>query len=827
MEEFCEANAQPIKRDMSQRASQILLAGNNPKIMERLAAALRDDHIVLRFAHTAEQAVQFIQARPADVVLVDLESADAEGLELLRQLREHPSQSLAIVIALAAAEDTAGKLRAFELGALDCLELPQEPEICRARLLAALETKSRYDQLLRHNGELMKARTVAEAAARAKSDFLAAMSHEIRTPMNGVIAMASLLLETPLNDEQRSYLDTVHASSEALLNIINEILDFSKIESGKMELDSRPFNLRSCVEETFDLLSAKAGEKKLELVCQLDDSIPAVIKGDSLRLRQVLANLLSNAIKFTGQGDVSVRIKMLSAPQHEANQAYPLQLHFSVQDTGIGITPDRLARLFKPFVQADISTARHYGGTGLGLAISKRLVELMGGKMWAESVPGKGSTFHFSANFQAEPQVPRETLPEKLAGLRVLIVENNAASRRMLVEQTTKWGMIADGVEMASQAVESIRRGEQFDIAILDLQLAGSDGIALATEIRTLPGTTMLPVILLTPLGVRADAPANARLAFASCVTKPVKPAQLSAALEQALLSPSKKAAAPVTSIAAPLVSERLPLRILLVDDNDINQKVAARILHQIGYRPDLAENGRKALEALDQKIYDLVFMDVMMPEMGGLEATQSIRARQKDSGTHPNYGGRIIIVAMTAHAMQSDREKCLAAGMDDYLAKPVRPADIRGIIEKWAAAATPAAEIKSAPAPQMETAVAGPPVEMDRLNSLTDNNTDSLRELIELYCRQTTQQFVQLEAAMAANQPAEVRRVAHSCAGSSATLGMMRLGQLMRRLEKEGAAGELTNAGPICEDAQREYQAVKQFLAAQPGLVATMAAAV
>jgi len=335
----------------------------------------------------------------------------------------------------------------------------------------------------------------------------------------------------------------------------------------------------------------------------------------------------------------------------------------------------------------------------------------------------------------------------------------------------------------------------------------------------------MLPVILLTPLGVRADASASARLAFASCVTKPVKPAQLSAALEQALLSPPKKVAAPVPTVTAPLVSDRLPLRILLVDDNDINQKVAARILHQIGYRPDLAENGCKALEALDQKIYDLVFMDVMMPEMGGLEATQSIRARQKDSGTHPNYGGRIIIVAMTAHAMQSDREKCLAAGMDDYLSKPVRPADVRNIIEKWAAA-TPAAEIKPAPAPQMETAAAGPPVEMDRLNSLTDNNADSLRELIELYCRQTTQQFAQLETAMAANQPAEVRRVAHSCAGSSATLGMMRLGQLMRCLEKEGAAGELTNAGPICEDAQREYQAVKQFLAAQPGLAATMAAA-
>ncbi len=268
----------------------------------------------------------------------------------------------------------------------------------------------------------------------------------------------------------------------------------------------------------------------------------------------------------------------------------------------------------------------------------------------------------------------------------------------------------------------------------------------------------------------------------------------------------------------------RLPLRILLVDDNAINQKVAARILHQIGYQPVLADNGRKALEALDQKIYDLVFLDVMMPEMGGIEAARSIRARQKDPATHPNYAGRIIIVAMTAQAMQGDRDKCLAAGMDDYLSKPVRPADIRGIIEKWAAPA-PAVETKPAPAPQAETAD-GTPVEMDRLNSLTDNNADSLRELVELYCRQTTQQLAQLGTAVAANQPAEVRRVAHSCAGSSATLGMMRLAQLMRRLEKEGTAGTLTDASAIFQDAQREYQVVKQFLSTQPDLAATMAAA-
>jgi len=291
------------------------------------------------------------------------------------------------------------------------------------------------------------------------------------------------------------------------------------------------------------------------------------------------------------------------------------------------------------------------------------------------------------------------------------------------------------------------------------------------------------------------------------------------------LFSPKKTAVQAATASTGQLLSERLPLRILLVDDNEINQKVAARILGQIGYQPDLAENGRKALVALDEKIYDLVFMDVMMPEMDGLEATRNIRERQKNPAAHPNYGSRIIIVAMTAHAMQSDREKCLAAGMDDYLSKPIRPGDIRGIIEKWSSQANPTVEMKPSPAPKTESSAASEsPVEMDRLNDLTDGNADNLRELVELYFKQTAQQFEQIKAAIAANKADEVRRVAHSCAGASATLGMMRLGQLMRDLEKAGAAGTLTNAAPICEDAAREYSAVKKFLAAQPGLAATIA---
>jgi signal transduction histidine kinase/HPt (histidine-containing phosphotransfer) domain-containing protein len=808
---------------MSQRSSQVLLVSDDPKTLDVLSAAFSRDHVVLRFAHAGDEALEMLHHRPADLLLVDLELPAAGGLKFLRQLKENPPHRLGTVIALTTADDGAGKLQAFELGALDCLIKPLESEISRARLHAALRTKHHYDELVRHNHELMKARTAAEASARAKTDFLAAMSHEIRTPMNGVIAMVGLLLETQMTAEQRGYLETIHTSSESLLAIINDILDFSKIEAGKMELDTRAFNLRACLEETLDLLSAKAVEKNLDLVYELDEAIPALVTGDSLRLRQVLSNLFSNAIKFTEHGDVSVQVKMLSSPPVEDKKLQPVQLHFAVQDTGIGITPDKLSRLFKPFMQADASTARHYGGSGLGLTISKKLVEMMGGKMWAESVPGQGSTFHFTVNFQAEPQATPEIRQPRLADLQILIVEDNAASRRMLTELTAKWGMVSTGAETPQRALELVRT-QQFDLAIIDLQLPGMDGIALAAEIHKLPGAAMLPLVLLIPVGVRSDVSLDAHIAFANAINKPVKPANLCAALERALFSP-KKAALPTNPAKTdqPLAS-RLPLRILLVDDNAINQKVAARILHQIGYQTDMAGNGLEAIAALDRKIYDLVFMDLMMPEMGGLDATRAIRERQKNAAAHPNYASAITIVAMTAQAMQGDRENCLAAGMDDYLSKPIRPGDIRSIIEKWGSRNNPASapgETQSTFAPKIETASApsGPPVEMDRLNDLTDGSDDSLRELVEMYYKQTTAQLAQIEAAIRVLDAPEIRRVAHSCAGASATLGMMRLGTLLRTLEKQAASGTLTEAAQLCKDIADEYKAVQNFLAKNPAL--------
>jgi CheY-like chemotaxis protein/HPt (histidine-containing phosphotransfer) domain-containing protein len=384
--------------------------------------------------------------------------------------------------------------------------------------------------------------------------------------------------------------------------------------------------------------------------------------------------------------------------------------------------------------------------------------------------------------------------------------------------------MISRTVENPREALDLLRGGETFDFGILDLKMPGMDGVALASEIHKLPVGAMMPLVLLVPMGQHSDTPSETHLVFGHTVAKPVKPAQLCEVLVRTLLSPKAAARpAPPPKTDQPL-AKRIPIRILLCDDNAINQKVATRIVQQLGYQPGLANNGREALDSLDRQPYDLILMDVMMPEMDGLEATRLIRERQKSGA--PNYSSRIVIVALTAHAMQGDREKCLAAGMDDYLAKPIRPADVRQVIERWNPETRAARLAKSAPAAEaaLPPPAAEPPVEMDRLNSLVDGDPGSMRELVELYLKQTTQQITQLEAAVRANNADEVRRVAHSCAGASATLGMTRLVPMLRDLEKQGASGTLTTAAQVCENATREFKLIQNFLAALPALAATPA---
>ncbi|HUA37299.1 MAG TPA: ATP-binding protein, partial [Candidatus Sulfopaludibacter sp.] len=521
---------------MRQAAAQIFLVGNDPEFLATLSELLQRDDIAIRLAPSGEGFFEMLRDQPPELILLD-----AANVELLRELKEVPATQNIPVVVFLATNAPAEQLRAFELGAHDCVNRSFEAAELRARLHAALKIKRQFGDLLHRQRELMAARIAAESAARAKADFLAAMSHEIRTPMNGVVAMVGLLLETQLTNEQRGYLETIHASSEALLTIINDILDFSKIEAGKLELDSRPFDLRTCVEETLDLMAAKAFEKNLDLIYQMDDEIASLVEGDALRLRQVLVNLLSNAIKFTKTGEILVLIKLLSARKEEKQNRSLLHLHFSVRDTGIGIPPDRLARLFKPFTQADASTAHRYGGTGLGLAISKQLVELMGGKMWAESVAGEGSTFHFTLNALAQLQTPLHPFAgrqDKLGGRRVLIVDDNATSRYTLAEQAKRWGMIPRDTANAEEALSFLRDGNQFDLGILDAQLPGVDGFTLAAEIHQLPELTTLPLVLLTPLGARLETPAAASIPFVAFTVKPVKPAQLFETLTRALFAP-------------------------------------------------------------------------------------------------------------------------------------------------------------------------------------------------------------------------------------------------------------------------------------------------
>jgi signal transduction histidine kinase/two-component SAPR family response regulator/HPt (histidine-containing phosphotransfer) domain-containing protein len=813
---------------MRQAAAQIFLVGSDPELLATLSGLLRADDIAIRLAPPGDGIFEMLRDQPADLLLLE-----GSEMELLRELKEVPATQTIPAIVFTTTADPLEKLRAFELGAHDCVSRPFEATELRGRLHAALKIKRQFGELLHHQRELMAARIAAESAARAKSDFLAAMSHEIRTPMNGVVAMVGLLLETQLTAEQRGYLETIHASSEALLTIINDILDFSKIEAGKLELDSRPFDLCACVEETLDLMAARAFEKNLDLVYQMDDEISPEVEGDTLRLRQVLVNLLSNAIKFTRTGEILVQVKLLSAREGEGQNRSLLHLHFSVRDTGIGIPPDRLACLFKPFTQADASTAHRYGGTGLGLAISKQLVELMGGKMWAESVPGEGSTFHFTINVLAPSRSevsPLAGRQDKLAGRRVLIVDDNATSRRVLVEQATKWGMIPHSAGDAQQAMDCLRDGNPFDLAILDVQLPGTDGFTLAAEIHQLPHAVTMPLVLLTPLGFRQEAASARRVPQATFTTKPIKPVQFFETLIRALYNTKTGEPEPEPLPVQPKqnFASQQPMRILLCDDNSLNQKVAVRILQQLGYEPDEAGNGREALDALGQKPYDLIFMDVMMPEMDGLEATRAIRELQKE-GDKGYFNSRIVIIAMTAQAMQGDREKCIAAGMDDYLSKPIRPNDVRAIIERWSPALSSPASAQPVPPP-----VAGAPldleespVEMDRLLDLGGGSVESLRELVDLYYKQTIGQLAQLAAAVQANKAEEVRQVAHSCAGASATLGMKRLVPPLRELERQGKAGQLTNAEQLCADAAREFERTRDFLAKHPALTGTDATTV
>ena len=850
---------------------RILLIEDNPGDARLLHEALREiGHRPFEIAHATrlEDGLLRLQREQIDVVLLDLSLPDANGLETVRRTQASaPDVPLVILTGL---QDDEFAVRAVREGAEDYLVKgqmdgdllfrsmryaierhrlrieQQHAEEALRRAGEELETRvrQRTEDLQRANDalrtearerkqveiDLATARDAALDSARLKAEFLANMSHEIRTPMNGVIGMTRLMLKTRLTQEQQSYAETIRDSAAALLKLLNDILDLSKIEAGKLNFDLVDFNVVETVEGAMELLAEGAHAKGLDLASRIEAGVPAQLRGDPFRLRQVLTNLLSNAIKFTEHGQVVASVGRVAEREGQ------LVLRFEVRDTGIGIPAAAQSALFQAFSQGDGSTTRRFGGTGLGLAISKQLVQRMGGEIGFESAVNSGTVFWFTLALGRGAVSPAALAPTpRLAGARILVADSNAATREILCGKLIEWGSRCSTAADAKAAHDALREaaaaGAPMQLALLDVDLPGQDGIALAATIKADRHLAATRLILLAPLIHRVDSERLLGAGLDALLRKPVRQSRLGDVVRSLLggepVNQSTRIEAPRQATVQPRLGQA-PLRILLAEDNRVNQQVALGQLRSLGCTADVVANGLEVLEALRNRVYDVILLDCQMPLLDGYETARRIR---QDQAKQPTARAPRII-AMTAHAMQGDRERCLAAGMDDYLAKPVEESDLARALARahdpsrepaaWpladlSAASDPAVFENPPPrksAPPTVPSAESPPVDLARLIRITNGDETQLRELIELYLTQTEALLSSLRTAIQSGSAAEVEILAHSSQGNSSACGMHGMVPIMRGLLAQARLGCWSAAEELRLDGGRQLERIRRFVA-------------